>query len=141
MALDYDDKAWLDKFPLDAHVEIGGKSVCLKRGVGGAELEVILFSNYTQDELQRALNQGFPSAMLFDAGLGQTDDGQDLVLSQWVPGVRMWSDAGQVLEKLLNQLDGWLEILNPATTARELRPIRKEDRHAQRLRSLISDGK
>jgi len=141
MALDYDDKAWLDKFPLDSPVEIGGKSVCFKPGPGGAGLEVILFSSYTQDELQRALNQGFSSAMMFDAGLGRTDDGQDLVLSQWVPGARTWNDAGQVLEKLLNQLDGWLAILNPATTTKELRPIRKEDRHAQRLRSLISDGK
>lgn len=127
--------------PLNEPVEIDGKFVCLKAGPGGAELEAVLLRAYTPEDLQRALNQGFSSAIVFDAGLGQTSDGKDLVLSQWLAGARNWRDAAQALEKLLNQLDGWQAVLNPASVVDESQSRRQEERHAQRLRRLIAGEK
>lgn len=138
---DQGDDQWLDTLPLEQPVEIDGKWVCLRLRPGGAELEGLLFSNYTQQQLEYALNQGFSSAIVFDAGLGESSDGRDLVLSQWLPGAYRWRDAAQALENLLDQLDGWFSVLAPALRPAIRREGKSEGASAQRLRALIGSRK
>lgn len=109
---------WLRAQPLDAPVAIDGESVYLAIHRDGAELGAYLTRAYTQEQLQQALRQGFSSAIDFDAGLGQSSDGDSLVLTQWLPGVTGWPQAAQPLDNLLNQLTLWRAALAPPPSTR-----------------------
>lgn len=138
MQLDDDIEQWLRTQPLDEPVEIDGESVYLKVHADGAELGAYLISSYTQAQLQDALRQGFLSATRFDAGLGQSSDGNSLVLTQWLPQVSTWFDAAEPLENLLNQLSMWRAALNPPKAKL---PENVAFRNEQRLRMLFAGVK
>ena len=139
---DQSNEHWLDTLPLEQPIEIDGKWVCLRLRPGGAELEGLLFANYTQQQLEYALNQGFSSAIVFDAGLGESVDGRNLVLNQWLPEANGWRDAAKALENLLNQLDAWFSVMTPALRPSAVhRGRRSEGASAQRLRELIGSRK
>jgi hypothetical protein len=129
---------WLQEQPLDEPVEIDGETVYLNVHADGAELGANLLTSYTQAQLQDALKQGFQSATRFDAGLGCTPDGNDLVLTQWLPDVSSWSEAADALENLLNQLSMWRAALALAQTKQiEI----KDNRDEKRMRSLLAGAK
>jgi hypothetical protein len=134
MAMDEETEQWLRTLPLDEPVEIDGETIYLKVRRGGAELGGYLVRAYTRVQLQDALRQGFHSAMKFDAGLGVTTDGSDLVLTQWLVNASSWLDAAEPLEKLLNQLSTWRAALAPAKPG----PMETAaNRNEQRLRMLF----
>jgi hypothetical protein len=114
MSSDDDLQEWLQAQPLDTPVEINGESVYLKVEANGAELGAFLLHGHAQSQLREALLQGFSSAIDFDAGLGQSADGNSLTLTQWLPGVFSWRQAADSLERLLNQLSVWRAALEPA---------------------------
>lgn len=134
-----DFEQWLQSQPLNEAIELDGEFVYLNVRGGGAELGAYITRSYTSAQLQDALKQGFQSAILFDAGLGEADDEDSLVLSQWLPNVSGWSDAIEPLEKLLNQLATWRVALNPSKP----KPIDKatDNRTEQRLRMLFAGKK
>ncbi|WP_211474772.1 hypothetical protein [Collimonas humicola] len=117
MASEQELAQWLQAQPLNAAVVIDDESVYLNVYPNGAELGVCLTQAYTQDQLQRALRQGFSSAIHFDAGLGLSADGNSLVLTQWLQDVANWPQAAPALEHLLNQLAPWRAALAPVETA------------------------
>lgn len=96
--------AWLQGLPLHVAVEIDDERVYLKPGAGGAELGALFFDAPTDDDIARAMRQGFQSALECEAGWGMSADGESLVLSQWLPDVTNWVEAGAALEALLNQV-------------------------------------
>ncbi|OGB25909.1 MAG: hypothetical protein A3I66_12070 [Burkholderiales bacterium RIFCSPLOWO2_02_FULL_57_36] len=124
---------WLQTQPLDEPVIIDGESVYLRIHPDGAELGAYLTHSYTPDQLQRALQQGFSSAIDFDAGLGQTSDGNSLVLTQWLHHVRDWSQAAMPLENLLNQLTPWRAAL-AAPEAVRTASVQTRAEHLLRMR-------
>lgn len=129
---------WLQAQPLDTPVEISGESVYLKVEANGAELGAFLLHGHVQSQLREAMLQGFSSAIDFDAGLGQSADGNSLTLTQWLPGVSSWWQAADALESLLNQLSVWRAALEPAVRvpAANIRS-RSEDR----LRKSFADAR
>jgi hypothetical protein len=138
MAMDEETEQWLRSLPLDEPVEIDGETITLTVLENGAELGGRLVHAYTRVQLQAAIKQGFRSAMKFDAGLGVTTDGSDLVLTQWLANAGGWLDAAEPLEKLLNQLSTWRVVLDPAKP----RPIETAaKRHEQSLRMLFKGAK
>ena len=142
MSIDGDLEQWLDGLPIDTPVDIDGESVYLKIHPAGAELGAYLFhsqsQSYTHAQLQDALQLGFASAVTYDAGLGQTADGKSLVLTQWLPEVRRWSQAAKQLENLLNQIAFWRTRLAPSSTTELASTV---DRNERRLRILLAGGK
>jgi hypothetical protein len=138
MSMDDETEQWLRALSLDEPAEIDGERIYLKVGQGGAELGGYLFRAYTRVQLQQALRQGFRSAMKFDAGLGVTTDGSDLVLTQWLVNASSWLDAAEPMEKLLNQLSTWRAALEPAKPA-VMDTAAK--RHEQSLRMLFKGAK
>jgi hypothetical protein len=138
MSMDDEFEQWLQAQPLDEPVEIDGESVYLKVSSRGAELGVFLIRSFAPSQLQEALKQGFNSATKYDAGLGRTPDGENLVLNLWLPNVSGWLEAAQPLEDLLNQVCMWRdELAPPKTTHREGVPNKTE----QRLRKLFQGAK
>lgn len=109
---------WLQAQPLDTPVAIDGESVYLKTYPDGAELGAHLMSAYTHTQLQRAMQQGFSSAINYDAGLGKSADGNSLVLTQWLRNVEHWSQVAKPLENLLNQLAPWRAAIAAAQPLR-----------------------
>jgi hypothetical protein len=138
MSTDDEFGQWLQAQPLDEPVEIDGESVYLKVRQNGAELGAYLIYSYTQTQLQDALKHGFNSATRFDAGLGKTPDGNDLVLNQWLPNVTGWSEAAGPLENLLNQLSMWRAALVPPKV---IQMDSLPNRNEQRLRMLFLGAK
>jgi hypothetical protein len=139
--LNIDTQAWLEleQESLDADIEIDGKHVYLKRHSSGSELGVYLLEDYTGEQLRAALQQGFASAMQFDAGLSTSEDGNALLLTQWLPGVSSWAEVAIPLEKLLNQLETWRTVLAMPEDKRAF--LNAPDRNAERFRMLLSKGK
>lgn len=137
MAYEDDVIQWLQELPVGTPVEIDGETVYLETHPDGAVLGGYLMSAYTPAQLQNALKLGFQNALFYKAGLGQSRDGNTLVLTQWLPKARSWLDAADELEELLNQLSEWRETLVPA---RESRPVHasEADRNEQRLRKLFA---
>jgi len=134
-----DFEQWLQSQPLNEAVELDGEFVYLKVQAGGAELGVYITRSYTPAQLHDAMRQGFQSAIHFDAGLGEADAGDSLVLTQWLPNVTGWTDAVEPLEKLLNQLATWRAAMNPGKP----KPTDKatDNRTEQRLRMLFAGKK
>lgn len=99
--------AWLANLPLDRFVEIGSEKVSLNRYAGGAELAVHLSTSTTPGQFALMLQNGFPSALRFDAGLALRADEGMLMLTQWLPAAKSWMDAAEALEKILHQTDAW----------------------------------
>jgi len=126
--------SWLTEQPLDEPVEIDGEIVYLSVRGGGAELGAYLLKDCNQEQLRSALRQGFSSAVEFDAGVGQSADGRDLLLTQWLPHATGWADAASALEKLLNQLATWRMRLEPAP---KNSAAKENDRNEQRMRSAL----
>ena len=137
MDADSDLERWLDSLPLDETVEIDGESVYLKIHATGAELGVCLFRACTQAQIQDALRIGFARAVSHEAGLGLSADGKDLLLTQWLPQVKRWTQAAQALESLLNQTATWRTALAPRTAIESAGAV---DRHERRLRTLLAGG-
>jgi hypothetical protein len=125
---------WLQAQPLDEPVEIDGESVYLKVRPKGAELGVFLIHSYTQSQLRDALKQGFNSARQYDAGLGRTPDGNNLVLNQWLPHVSGWSQAVLPMENLLNQVSMWRASL---VAPKVIKMESMANRNEQRLRMMV----
>lgn len=111
--IDAGSDAWLDRYPADASLELGGERVYLKAGDGGAELGATLYAHADAQRIELALRRGFASALRFEAGLALAAEGAELVLSRWLPGVRDWRAAAPALEQLLDQLDDWRAALAP----------------------------
>ncbi|HYD61650.1 MAG TPA: hypothetical protein VEC35_14890 [Noviherbaspirillum sp.] len=132
-----DLERWLDSLPLDEAVEIDGETVFLKIHAAGAELGVCLLRTCTQTQIQDALRMGFASAITHDAGLGLSADGKDLLLTQWLPQAKRWTQAAKALENLLNQTATWRAALAP----RAAESVGVADRHERRLRTLLAGGK
>ncbi|SFL98115.1 hypothetical protein [Rugamonas rubra] len=132
--MDEEIAQWLREQPLDEPVEIDGEFVYLAPRQDGAELGAILVHAYSPAQLQEALRLGFQSALHFDAGLGHTADGRNLVLTRWLPRVDGWIDAAAQLEQLLDQLAMWRAALGPRQAALP----GAEQRSEQRLRQMLS---
>ncbi|MGZ5858992.1 MAG: hypothetical protein ACXWJK_17320 [Burkholderiaceae bacterium] len=132
-----DLQQWLQAQPLNSPIEISGESVYLNVEAGGAELGGYLLHGYVQRQLREALLQGFSSAIEFDAGVGITPDGS-LALTQWLPGVTSWQQAALPLEKLLNQLTVWRDVLNPSAVKPAAPSSTIATRSEERLRKMLS---
>lgn len=117
---------WLENLPLDEPVDIDGETVFLKISGQGAELGVLLVLSYTDSLLADALRNGFQSALDFDAGLAI--DGEDLILTQWLPYVGAWAEAAEALENILNQAAMWRAAMAYSGPARGDAAARHEDR-------------
>lgn len=102
---DADFHAWLAGLPLDCTVEIGDERVYLNRYADGLELGIYLFEFSTPGQLANLLQNGFPSALQFEAGLALGANGA--ALTQWLPNARSWLDAAAPLEKILAQAVAW----------------------------------
>lgn len=142
MELDDELEQWLREQPLDEPVELDGEIVYLEVRPAGAVLGAHLTPFFTRVQLQDAMKQGFHCAVMFEsgAGLGQSADGNALVLSRWLPDARDWTDAAEALEDLLNQLATWRERLAPKEPAR-IRSASRIDQNEQRLRMLFAGEK
>ena len=128
---------WLAKQKLDEPVDIGGESVYLKRYADGAELGAYLIRDHSQEQLIRAMQQGFSNALEFDAGLALAPDGSSLMLTQWLPNVSGWLEAAKPLEDFLNQLVNWrTSIVSPQVARVTNKTI--TNRNEQRLRMLFA---
>jgi hypothetical protein len=132
--MDNDIDQWLQSLPMGHPIEIDGETVYLNVRPEGAELGAYVCREYTPAQLQQAMKVGFQSALEYDAGLGQVDN--TLVLTQWLPHTRNWTDAAEPLESLLNQVAMWRSRLDP-------QPQRHVDttsanRTEQRLRKLFA---
>ncbi len=136
--MDDDIAQWLQAQPLDEPVEIDGEFIYLAPQQDGAELGAVLTHGYAPAQLQDALRLGFQSALQFDAGLGRSADGRDLVLTQWLPQVGGWLDAAEPLEQLLNQLGMWRAALGPRQAAALPGAAQRSE---QRLRTLFSGAR
>lgn len=128
---------WLRVQPFDAPVIIDGETVLLKRHAAGAELIAYLVQGATQQQVMRAMEQGFANALEFDAGLGLAPDGNSLLLTQWLPHVSTWTEAARPLEHLLNQLTNWRTALAPPETVRVTTKT-ITNRNEQRLRMMFA---
>lgn len=127
-------KDWLRKQPLEQPVEIDGEFVYLTVRGEGAELGAYLLRDHSLPQLENALRNGFRSATVFDAGLGLTPNGKDLVLNRWLPRVSSWHEAADSIENLLMQVGEWRADMAP-----EEPPVADKGtaRTEQRLRSLF----
>lgn len=124
----------LSGLPLNTVVEFGDDRIYLNVYGNGAELGVRLTEGTTYEEMRTALQNGFASAMEFDAGVAYMPDGSGLALMRWLPEVRSWISAYTALEVLLNQLETWREWLAPP----KLSPAsRLDDRYEKKMRSLV----
>lgn len=131
---------WLANQPLNEVIDLGSESVYLRVHHQGAELGAYLIHAYTPGQLQDALKLGFRSALNFDAGLGRSQDGNSLILAQWLPNVRNWTQAVEPLEKLLNQLHMWkTELIPGETPAKSI--MSAVSRNEQRLRRSFAGAK
>lgn len=135
MYTDAEIEQWLQGLPLNKPTDIDGDTVFLNVYGNGAELGAYLLRDYTQAQLQAALQLGFASALTHDAGLARTLDGKALMLTQWLPHVRRWPQAAKPLEALLNQLAEWRAVLAPQATAW---PPSGVDRRELRLRAMLT---
>jgi hypothetical protein len=131
--LDADTKQWLEELLLEIPVSIGGESVYLKTYPEGAELGAYLIRAYTDEQLEAVLKQGFQSAIEFEAGFSLSPDEDDLLLTQWLPGVRDWLEAAAPLENLLDQITMLRAALAPPGPKRTA----IMDRDEQRIRRMI----
>lgn len=129
---------WLSEQPLDQPTDIDGEEVYLRVQKTGAELGLYLVRDYTPDQLEKVLKQGFNSSLKYSAGLGVSPDNHALVLSQWLPGVASWVEAAQPLEQLLNQA----EILRTGLeTVKSGRSNLAADRNERRLRNAFAGAR
>ena len=128
---------WLRVQPFDAPVMIDGETVRLKKYAAGAELIAYLIQGATQQQVTRAMEQGFANALEFDAGLGLAPDSNNLILTQWLPHVSTWTEAARPLEHLLNQLTSWRAALAPPEAARVTTKT-ITNRNEQRLRTMFA---
>lgn len=135
MHTDAEIEQWLQGLPLNKPIDIDGDTVFLNIHGNGAELGAYLLRDYTQAQLQAALQMGFASALAHEAGLARTLDGKALVLTQWLPQVRWWPQAAKPLEALLNQLAEWRAVLAPSAPAW---PPSGVDRRELHLRTLLT---
>ena len=126
----------LQAFPLDEQVSIDGESVYLKVDLDGAELGVHFLESVTDQQLQDVLQLGFQNAMEFDAGWALSSDGSTLLLTQWLPGVRDWTQASEALEQLLNQV----EVLRTLEVITSTKTEHNSSRDEQRVRSKVMKG-
>ena len=126
----------LQAFPLDEPVSIDGESVYLKVDLDGAELGVHFLESVTDQQLQDVLQLGFQNAMEFDAGWALSSDGSTLLLTQWLPGVRDWTQASEALEQLLNQV----EVLRTLEVITSTKTEHNSSRDEQRVRSKLMKG-
>lgn len=102
---------YLQEQAVNLPVQLAGESVRLDVSVHGAQLSATLLSGYQSEQLQQALALGFSGAIEYEAGLGISEDGANLILTQWLPKVRDWQQAAPALEQLLNQLSSWRATL------------------------------
>jgi len=123
-------------FPLNEAVAIDGESVYLRVHRDGAELGAHFLAPVSERELQEALQLGFQSALEFDAGWALSDDGDTLLLTQWLPGVQDWTEVPDALELLLNQV----ELLRTMVTLTGTRPEHGASRDERRFRSMMIKG-
>lgn len=137
MSNDHDLMQWLVAQRLEVPVEVDGETLYLKQHSTGAELVGTLLHAPTQEQLVRAMQQGFTNALEFDAGLGLASDGNSLTLMQWLPGVRSWSEAVFALENLLNQLASWRAAIAPPALVR-VANTKTTERSEQRLRMMFA---
>ncbi len=133
MMRDPDTDAWLRTLPVGTPVAIDGVEIWLKTFPVGAELGIYLMHDFSEAQLQDALRQGFRLAVEFDAGFGLSADGRSLCLSQWLPGVTSWMEAGDALEKLLNQMEMLRTSIEPGRN-----PM--QERIEQRMRKMLEGG-
>jgi hypothetical protein len=126
---------WLKSLPLDELVNIDGESVFLRVQPEGAELGVCLIVNASDATLADALRTSFQGALEFEAGLGWEQDGQRLVLTQWLPSVGAWSDVPEALEKILNQASLWRAAMSQV----EVRQEKSSRRVEERFRKLLAE--
>ncbi len=130
--------AWLARLAPGVPAEIDGETVTLTPRPGGAELSAVLYAPSNGERLNAALRLGFSSALHFDAGLRLSEDGNNLLLSQWLPGVTHWSQAAQPLETLLNQVAYWRLNLAPQPAANSGQSPRQ--RQELRMRMALAKG-
>lgn len=126
----------LKTFPLDEPVSIDGESVYLRVDLDGAELGVHFLESVTDQQLQDVLQLGFQSAMEFDAGWALSSDGNTLLLTQWLPGARDWTQVSEALEQLLNQV----EVLRTLEVITSTKTEHNSSRDEQRVRSKLMKG-
>lgn len=129
---------WLSEQPLDKPTDIDGEEVYLRVHNKGAELGLYLVRDYTPEQLQQVLKQGFNSALKYSAGLGVSPDNQALVLSQWLPGVASWVEVAQPLEELLNQAE---MLRTGLKTVKDSSSNLAADRNERRLRNAFAGAR
>ncbi|TQK12972.1 hypothetical protein FB599_0379 [Herbaspirillum sp. SJZ130] len=134
--LSEDLEQWLQGLPLGEPFDIGGESVYLQVGDGGAELGVILVREPTDAQITESMRCGFQCALEFEAGLAIPDDGDALVLNRWLPDAETWADAADALENILNQAGLWRAAMKPSNG----RQAEDSSRAEQRLRTALNGG-
>ena len=128
---------WLESQPIDEPVNVDGETVLLKNSLSGSTLIGLLLPDFSEQQLRRAMEQGFAHAIEFEAGLGISADGGSLILTQWLPYVSTWMEAARPLENLLNQLASWRTALAPPPVAR-VTTKNTTNRNEQRLRIMFA---
>lgn len=131
---DIDFLARLAGLPLDCTVEIDDERVYLNRYADGTELGIYLFELSAPSQLAELLQNGFPSALQFEAGVALNADGGALTLTQWLPNTQSWLDVSAPLEKILAQAAAWR-----SSCPRQTPPIRHDTRRLddQRMRKML----
>ena len=127
---------WLQGLPLGEPFDLGGESVYLQPGDGGAELGVILLHAPTDVQIADSMRCGFQCALEFEAGLAIPEELDALVLNRWLPDAETWADAADALENILNQVGLWRAAMKPSTG----RPAEETSRAEQRLRTAFNGG-
>lgn len=126
----------LNNLPLNQITEFDGARICLRLFPDGAVLQAEVGNVSTPYGLQTLLEQGFSSALLFDAGIAIDASSKALVLTQWLPNVQTWHAAEIALEQLLNQLDLCQSLLGNTLPALPKATSRTKDE--LRFRALLS---
>ncbi|WP_034300950.1 hypothetical protein [Herbaspirillum sp. RV1423] len=134
MAADHIEQ-WLENLPLDEPVDIDGETAILKLKPNGAELGIFLAPMYTDVMLVDALRSSFQVALDFNAGL--STEGEDLMLTQWLPYVGSWTEAAEALESILNQAGMLRAAMAYAGPGRQEKDVRRGE---ERVRKLFSGG-
>ncbi|MCH8621988.1 hypothetical protein [Undibacterium sp. TS12] len=136
MSQDIDVHAWLDELATDELVRIDGYSVYLRLYPDGAELGLHLQDDVNLAQISQAMQAGFSHALDHAAGLALTEDGNILLLSQWLPAVSGWLQASAALESLLDLAAQWRAGMHQNQAVPQPRVLAKEQRMRAHLQNL-----
>ena len=91
--------------PINHAVAINDTDVYLQVTEKGAALKAVINTTVLPSVLAALIDLGFTNALLFEAGIAIDQTQNQLILVQWLDGVRNWTEAEDALELMLNQVD------------------------------------